>query len=145
MKTLYIVRGPSGSGKSTIARHLGGVAKQNWFEADMWFMDQNDQYQFNPLSLGRAHEWCQAHVENTMRNKLDSVIVSNTLMTLNEIKPYLAMAEEFDYKVVIYKTRGSWSPENLATLNNHGVTQDVIERQIKKYQPHADEMKWNEK
>ena len=46
-KELYILRGLPGSGKSTLAESLGGYH----IEADMYFTNDDGEYNFDPSSL----------------------------------------------------------------------------------------------
>jgi tRNA uridine 5-carbamoylmethylation protein Kti12 len=151
---LIIIRGPSGSGKSTLARHLGGVAKANWFEADMFFM-RNGIYQFDPDLLGHAHEWCQSHVRECLTvlsnqedsgldvTPMDNVIVSNTSTTLKELNDYIKIGIETGVsRVEIIRTPEPWIVDKLLTQNTHRVPRAVLEKQIKRYTPHDHETEW---
>jgi len=51
-KVLYIVRGIPGSGKSTFAKTLGG----NHYEADMYFIGESGNYNFDPTKIKDAHQ-----------------------------------------------------------------------------------------
>lgn len=138
---LIIIRGPSGSGKSTIARHLGGQPKNNHFEADMYF-DKNGHYNFDANKLGAAHAWCQAQTHAAMARGEATVIVSNTSMTLAELKPYLDAALRHGYAVTIYRTPKPWCVEVLKGRNAHGVPYQVISKQINKYAATQQETEW---
>ena len=138
MKQLVIFRGPSGSGKSTAAKKFAkdsGVGFDGvHFEADQFFMVLG-KYQFDATKLGQAHGWCQRQVRESMEAGLKLVIVSNTSMTKWEVNPYVALAEEFDYEVVIYKIKGPWDAKLYASRNAHNVPLHVVQKQIDKYQP----------
>ncbi len=155
MKTLYLIRGPSGSGKSTIAKALGGIPLENHWEADMYFvLNERDEYRFDKTKLGEAHRWCQDSVQSTLDDYAyieksgtkvpDRIIVSNTFMSLKEMQPYLDFAQAAGYNVVIYRTPRPWLSENLVKRNFHGVTGDVIARQISRYQIHESEAEWTD-
>jgi predicted kinase len=108
MKTLYLLRGLPGSGKSTLARSLPGDSPY-YFEADMYFYNREGEYNFDPKQLGEAHKWCENNVDHAMSFGKHDVIVSNTLTTAMELKPYLKMAETHGYRVV-----------SLVVENRHG-------------------------
>lgn len=96
MKTCVLVRGVSGSGKSTFVNNI--VHHQDFVEADMYFINDEGVYNFNPLKLKEAHDWCRNYVEETMKSAED-IIVSNTFTTEWEMKPYLDLAEKYGYTV----------------------------------------------
>lgn len=150
MSKLIILRGPSGSGKSTIASHLQDVHDAPYHEADhyfnrSWFLNgQMDEYLFDASKLGDAHAWCRMGVKKRMFEQVPVVIVSNTSMTTWEMKPYLELAAEYGYEIEIIRTPGPWDADVLNARNIHGVPLATLEKQIRKYQPHADEVEWTD-
>jgi hypothetical protein len=138
--TLYIIRGLPGSGKSSVAQQL--VGDGNYFEADMYFTDENGVYRFDPKKLQEAHAWCFSQVQKAMEsrykqysdnetgfsgsylNSFDPVAVSNTFTQLWEMQPYIDLVkrpEYADWKVCIIEM-----PNNFG--NTHGVPTEAIER-----------------
>lgn len=116
MANLLIVRGLPGSGKSTFAKRVAFTMNMTHVEADMFFVDKSGQYNFDPLKLKEAHEWCQ----NRTRTLLDSgkdVIVSNTFVKKWEAEPYLKMTK--NVSIIVMKSEYD---------NIHGVPAEVIER-----------------
>jgi len=139
---LTIIRGPSGTGKSTIAKYFGGIERENWFEADMYFVDpKTREYNFNPQSLGSAHKWCQDSVREVLTSGKDA-IVSNTTIRWTELNDYLKIARETNTAVRIIATPGPWLVISCSTRNTHGVPIAVLERQIENYAPHESESQW---
>ena len=55
MKELFLLRGLPGSGKSTLAKSISEVH----YEADMYFVDADGNYNFDATLLKDAHNWCQ--------------------------------------------------------------------------------------
>ena len=104
MNQLIIIRGVPGCGKSTFAKLLGSGAGSAYIEADMYF-EQNGEYKFDVNKLGEAHKWCQDKVEYYMtkgshlNEPLQTIVVSNTSTTQNELKPYFELAEKYGYQV----------------------------------------------
>lgn len=100
-KILYIIRGVSGSGKSTLAKALIGDRdyKLHVMEADQFFYDKHDNYNFDPSKLGKAHENCQHRVGVSMEFGVYPIVVSNTSTTEKELKSYLDLAKEHGYAV----------------------------------------------
>jgi predicted kinase len=99
MTTLTLVRGLPGSGKSTYARQLATLGTEH-LEADMFFVDDDGNYTFNPSRLHAAHEWCLV-ATTAFFSRGTSVIVSNTFTTMKEMRPYLAVATRFNLEVDI--------------------------------------------
>jgi predicted kinase len=94
MQTLYLIRGLPGSGKSTLAYNLmdAGLAN-NYYEADMYFINGHGEYQFDSNKLHKAHEWCQYQCKFDLELGFD-VIVSNTSTSEKEVETYRKIAEE---------------------------------------------------
>src|SRR5690606_9507862 len=126
--TLYLLRGLPGSGKSTLAVALNiGLRGALWAEADSYFLDEDMNYTFDASKLTEAHKECQDRVRMGMGIGID-IIVSNTLTTEKELKPYLELAEEFGYRVV-----------SLIVENRHGgksvhdVPESTVEKMRKRF------------
>lgn len=96
MRTLYLLRGLPGAGKSTFAKRLDG----QHYESDMYFYDTDGNYNFDASKLYNAHKWCENNVNHIMSFGKKDMIVSNTFTTEKELKPYLEMAKEHNYRVV---------------------------------------------
>jgi|SRR6185436_3780251 len=136
MKQLIIIRGPSGSGKSTAARAIQNGDPSVWiFEADNYFIGRDGQYKFIAEKIGQAHKYCQDCVRHRMTCGDRRIIVSNTTMACADAAPYLKLAEEFGYDVKIFRTKQPWDVKILAARNVHGVTEEIVQRQISRYQP----------
>lgn len=116
-KTLYLVRGIPGSGKSTFAKCLDGFLR----EADMYFINRDGSYNFDPSKIKDAHNWCREEVESIMKEE-ENVIVSNTFTQEWEMDAYYQLAKQYGYKVfsVIVENRHDG-------INQHGVPQDKLE------------------
>jgi len=118
MKTLIILRGLPGSGKSTFANYL--VSDEFIFEADQYFYDENDNYNFDINKLHTAHKWCQLRVEHAMEGNINKIVLSNTSTTEKELEPYLELAKKYNYKVIsliIENRHGNKSVHNVPDDN----------------------------
>lgn len=132
MKRLILIGGPPGIGKSTVAhalkQSLDGVIHR---EADMYFVDDDGEYHWDPSKIRDAHAWCQQEVREWMEAEADNIIVSNTFTQRWERSPYVAMAQQYGYEVV-------WMPmfplsltsEKLASYNDHGVPKETIQKML---------------
>jgi predicted kinase len=118
-KILYCVRGIPGSGKSTFAKTLGG----QHYEADMFFINENGEYNFDFTKIKDAHQWCQGMVKTDMILEYPKIVVSNTSTQEWEMEPYFNLAKEFGYSVfsVIVENRHGG-------INEHNVPEDKIEQ-----------------
>ena len=118
MKELILLRGLPGSGKSTLAQLFGTV---NHYEADMYFIDKEGRYNFDPSKLKEAHKWCQDAVHINMRWGNELLVVSNTFTQEWEMQPYLDLAKEYGYQVhsiVVENRHGG--------VNVHGVPEEKL-------------------
>ena len=110
MPTLTLVRGLPGSGKTTIARAMGIPH----FEADMWMVDSNGRYSFDPANLKYAHSQCLASACDALSRGYNCV-VSNTFTQRWEMQPYYNLG----FPVVEVVATGEYR-------NVHGVPDDKI-------------------
>jgi predicted kinase len=125
MKNLYLLRGLPGSGKSTLANQFGDT----YFEADMYFINEDGEYNFNGADIKKAHQWCQSQVElamiqNHITDGLDSsdIVVSNTFTQEWEMEPYYKLAGSYGYRVFSLIVENRHGGENI-----HGAPADKIQ------------------
>jgi len=117
MSKLILLRGLPGAGKSTLAKTFEGARH---FEADMFFMDENGNYNFDVTKLREAHEWCRNNVDNTMSFGID-VVVSNTFTQKWEMDAYYELAKKHGYVVfslIVENRHGG--------VNKHNVPEDKL-------------------
>ena len=124
-KILTICRGIPGSGKSTFAKTLGG----QHYEADMYFIDEEGNYNFDVTKIKDAHQWCQSFVETDMVLEYPKIVVSNTFTQEWEMEPYFKLAKEYGYTVftiVVENRHGG--------VNQHGVPEDKLQMMKDRFQ-----------
>jgi len=117
MSKLILLRGLPGAGKSTLAKTFEGARH---FEADMFFLDESGNYNFDPSNLRQAHEWCRNNVDNTMSFGID-VVVSNTFTQEWEMEAYYELAKKHGYVVfslIVENRHGG--------VNKHNVPEDKL-------------------
>lgn len=134
-KTLIIIRGVQGSGKSTLAHmvhdsygldhHEGKGRAVEHYEADMFF-NGPDGYKWDGAKIGEAHRWCQMKVNEAMKEG-KMVIVSNTFVKKEEMKPYLEMATQHGYQVQEIICKGKFK-------NVHGVDEAKVESKRRQFE-----------
>jgi predicted ABC-type ATPase len=124
-KLLYIVRGVPGSGKTTLAKQL----TSNVFEADHYFYDNDDNYNFIPSEIKEAHKECQQFVGFAMESGIQKIAVSNTFTQEWEMEPYFELAKKHGFKVftIIVENRHGGK-------NQHGVPEDKIEQMKNRFE-----------
>ena len=130
MARMFLITGVPGSGKSTYAELIKNKHKTapiEHYEADMFFIDKNGNYNWNPKQLHYAHEWCKNSVEHAMSIGHD-VIVSNTFITAKDRKPYFDLAKSYGYDIQVIECTGKYQ-------NIHGVPDEKVEALRQKYQP----------
>ena len=135
-KVMYIMRGLPGSGKSSLAKDLGKGGQI--FSADDYFM-VNGKYQFDPTKLPNAHLSTQRKTENALSNGVSPIVVDNTNVSREEMKPYAQMAKKYGYDVEVAQPDTPWmfDAEKLAKRNKHGVPQEVIEDMMRRWSPNV--------
>jgi predicted kinase len=119
MNTLVLLRGLPGSGKSTAAKLFN---KAPHFEADMYFMDADGNYQFDVAKIKDAHNWCRHSTMDAMKKGYPIVVVSNTFTQEWEMEAYYLLAEELGYMVVSMIVENRHGGKNV-----HGVPEDKLE------------------
>jgi predicted kinase len=124
-KILTICRGIPGSGKSTFAKTLGG----QHYEADMFFIDEEGNYNFDVSKIKDAHQWCQSIVKTDMILEYPKIVVSNTSTQEWEMEPYFKLAKEYGYTVfsVVVENRHEG-------VNQHGVPEDKLQMMKDRFQ-----------
>jgi len=107
--TLTLIRGLPGSGKTTLAEKLLNTCPYPilHIEADMFFVNQDGQYQFDAMQLPQAHTWCQLQCELSLQQK-QSVIVANTFIKQWEMKAYRQLAQKYHAKLIIEICTGNY-------------------------------------
>ncbi len=101
-KSLTLIRGIPGSGKTTTAMKMG-VAH---IEADMFF-DKNGEYCFEGSKIKDAHAWCQSQVMFHL-NQDKSVVVSNSFVKIDEMKPYVEFCKKYGASLQIIECNGNY-------------------------------------
>jgi len=120
MKQLMLIRGLPGSGKSTVAKLFD---KALHFEADMYFLDADGNYQFDASKIKNAHNWCRHSVMDAMKEGHPIVVVSNTFTQEWEMEVYYLLAEELGYRVISMIVENRHEGKNI-----HGCPDDKIEQ-----------------
>lgn len=126
MKPLYLIRGLPGSGKSTFAKELASGMLAEWLEADDYFQTESG-YVFDATKLHAAHKQCLQFTEDAMVESWP-IIVSNTFTTEKELKPYLALAEEYGYTVTSLIVEGRHGNPSV-----HGVPTETMDKMRKRF------------
>jgi ABC-type dipeptide/oligopeptide/nickel transport system ATPase component len=106
MQYVIFIRGLSGSGKSTQARIMAQQHGMKHVEADMYFMNESNEYVFVPANIGKAHDWARNKLREYLNNG-HSVVVSNTGIQVWEFDSYLAeidMSKCHVYVLELHKT-----------------------------------------
>lgn len=141
-KKLIIMRGVSGSGKSSLARDIAEKGGGNIYGSDDFF-DHDGRYEFDVNLLHRAHEWNQERVKKALRRGESLIIVDNTNTRAWEMAPYVKMGKDFGYDIEIREPdwspelkneEGKWNFDALSGKNTHGVSDDILQKMIDRYE-----------
>lgn len=130
MSSMILVRGLPGSGKSTVAKTLIGFYMH--VETDMFWINDQGGYDFDPKRLGEAHSWCQNKAVELMSAGFN-VVVSNTFTTKKELLPYFEMAKEFDCVPQVILCQGQFG-------NIHNVPQEALDRMAARFEYDIEEL-----
>jgi len=101
--SITLIRGLPGSGKTTLASQIN--AKH--VEADMFFENEEGTYRFDGKKIQDAHFWCQSQVKYYL-NRGHDVVVSNTFITIKEMKPYIETAKKYKTALKILECKKSF-------------------------------------
>lgn len=144
-KKLILMHGISGQGKSTLAKILYSNAGVSYpideciFSTDnkhMRFIGDEWVYTFQADKLHYFHKENQKDVFHAMSLNRPLVIVDNTNLTFEEVKPYVIGAYLYGYDLEFKEPETSWSnnADELASRNTHGVPIESIKRMLARKQ-----------
>jgi len=127
---LRILRGLPGSGKSTFARLYEDAIVCS---ADDFFSRDGD-YIFDADFLDTAHAACRAKARTAALTGAE-IVIDNTNVRRADYAPYLQLAKNHDYTVLIHDLfDGGCDDETLAERNTHHVPLATIRRMRAKYE-----------
>lgn len=129
---LYIIRGLPGSGKSTFAKKMldeGFV--DSHYEADMFFIDMDGNYRYDPLKISSAHFWCRTNVKKDLKKGL-TVIVSNTFTKKSEMDPYIQYCQDNDIPFEVIRMGTQFQ-------NIHNVPEEILKKMKDRFQDYPGE------
>lgn len=120
---VFIICGLPGAGKTTLAKKLLSEGRiHDFFEADMWMINQRGEYSFKPSKLKFCHQSCfNAFYDSLSEGK--SVAVSNTNLEKWEAERYILCAKLAGAEIEIIHI-----PNEVNYGSVHGVPEDKVEK-----------------
>lgn len=137
-KVLYILRGLPGSGKSSLAKSIIGCHNGYGIihSTDDYFMI-NNEYRYDSKKIQDAHLYNQDRCRNSCKNGISPIIIDNTNVRRWEAKPYVEIAQFFNYKIVIREPETSWwkvrDVEEMSRRTLHNVPITTIKKMLKSW------------
>lgn len=125
-QTLTLIRGLPGSGKSTLAKNLSKATGATHLEADMFMVDRQGFYEFDPRRLKDTHAKCETQCRKALEDG-ENTIISNTFTRLWEMQAYIDMVEELGIALQIVECHGNFH-------NIHQVPDGTIEAMRDRWQ-----------
>lgn len=137
-KILVLMQGISGSGKTTEAQKLVRHCKQEgipcvYASADV-LRTSRGKYTFNAEENAKLHRKVQGLAASAMRHGVSFVIVDNTNIKRKDVKPYLDLAEKYDYDVHVNRIDTdieTAKKRNAARPEDRRIPDEVIDKQAR--------------
>jgi len=121
IKTLIIIRGLPESGKSTLANQLlDTYVVGNIFSTKDYFINRNGKYSINHKKYKDAELWNVNRVKNSMEEEDENskmIVIDNNNIRLWEAKPYVLLAQKYNYKIVILEANYNKNIKKTRYLN----------------------------
>ncbi len=156
--TMFLMRSLPGNGKSAIAEAiLGGSLYRSegnfggnlcrrvfcrngmicstdfYFYDRVWAQATVSEYIFDGSKIAENHRLNQMAGKFSMENGAAAIVVDNTNTEMWHMEPYIKLAEEYGYKLVLVDI--PWvSPEMCAEQNTHGVRLSGIQAMGERWQ-----------
>lgn len=129
--TVWIFSGPSGCGKTSFAKELvERVPNTSIISADDFFKVDDSSFAYDRSKIDLAHVDCFSRFLLALQEE-KNIIVDNTNATAWEISPYIMASKVFGFEHLLMRFRTTKTPEELASLNLHGVSARHIEGQMR--------------
>ena len=129
---LILLRGIPGSGKSTLGEIILQTPsndKPEILSADDFFLDKDNNYNFDGLKIKEAHNHCQFRCSERMRQGISRIVVANTFTQDWEMDIYFDMANRYNYRVHTIIVENRHGNENI-----HGVPEDKLQQMKNRFQ-----------
>ncbi|KAF2366063.1 Smr domain [Trinorchestia longiramus] len=134
-KIMVIMRGLPGSGKSTLARKIIN-GRGMILSADDYFMTASGHYNYNPDKISDAHQYTQNKARKCIADHVNPIVIDNTNLQKWEMRPYVIMAVQCNYKVEFIEPDTSWRYDckQLARKTKHNVPMEKIEAMLDRFE-----------
>lgn len=133
-RTMYICRGLPGSGKTTAVKELITKYPTLVVASADDFRVTNGKYVYKPEDTIRVHTLCKKAILDACERG-DSCVVDNTNLALTEMKPYVQMADQFNYAIKFITPKTAWATDLSILLdkNTHNVPKEKLQEMFDRF------------
>lgn len=99
-------------------------------------MNVNGEYVYDQTKISQAHEFTETNVVRKLRQSWSPLIIDNTNIKLWNMFPYIRLAVQYRYKIIIMEPATPWSttPKTLTQKNLHNVPKERIRIMMDNYE-----------
>ncbi|XP_028392960.1 2',3'-cyclic-nucleotide 3'-phosphodiesterase-like [Dendronephthya gigantea] len=134
---MFILRGAPGSGKTTVARAILEQAKDQAIvcSADDFRYNENGEYVWQKEKLEETHNKCKKKAEEFAALGKPSIIIDNTNIRTFEVEPYMKIAQQYGYVVVLVEPKTPWKHQarELVKKTPHNVPLGTIFKRLEDF------------
>lgn len=147
-RRVFVMRGLPGEGKSSMTKALCkwlrpqiGQANVVVVSTDLFWYDEDDNYNFDISKLSEAHAWCLNTYHDLLVGKIPVIIVDNCNIHAWEAAPYMQLAIAHHYDPALIDVVAVSPSMDVFARQRHGVPWKTWAnmkraREVEQFPPH---------